>query len=108
MSPPAERDAKHDRALRGTPLTVYLYLLEVLDFVEPRSRKTSALALELGIKEERVSRALKLLVDRGYLWRSPPQKYQVRDYRLYWSRANPPQSGGRSLPSPTVSRRRAA
>jgi hypothetical protein len=64
---PALRDLVKDAELTGSPTRVYLFLMEELDPVDYRPVKAWAVAQHLGMKEHTVGRALKLLVERGYL-----------------------------------------
>lgn len=83
---PALGDASRDRKLKGSPHTVYLWLAcNLLDVEEYRAVKLSGLAQAIGMDEDTASRAVRRLVDRGYLDR----RYVAREgyaYRLYLSR----------------------
>lgn len=84
---PALIAASDDDRLRGAPLDVYLWLCcHRLDFVEYRPVKIDGLATSRRIKSDTASRAMRLLVEYGYLER----RYQQRrgyDYRLRLTRA---------------------
>lgn len=67
---PALVDAATDRQLRGAPLGVYIWLLcHHLDLEDWKPIKINGLAVSLQIKRHTASRALHVLVDRGYLAR---------------------------------------
>jgi len=66
---PALRDAAEDHALRGAPLAVYVWAIHQLDWHEERALKVAVVAHALRIERETAGRALKLLVQRGYLAR---------------------------------------
>lgn len=84
---PAMVAASDDDRLRGAPLDVYVWLCcHRLDFVEFRGVKVAALAITRRIKPDTASRALRLLVEYGYLER----RYEHRagyEYRLRLTRA---------------------
>lgn len=86
MSFPAQSDASRDHALKGTPHTVYLWLTwNLLDLEAYRAIKIEGLALAVDLDEKTVSRAVRLLVGRGYLER----RYVARGgytYRLRFAR----------------------
>lgn len=83
---PALGDASRDRKLKGSPHTVYLWLAcNLLDVEEYRPVKLTGIAEAIGVDEDTASRAVRLLVDRGYLAR----RYAAREgwaYRLLLSR----------------------
>lgn len=75
---PAMGDASRDRALKGTPHTVYLWLAyNLLDFVEERAIKISGVATAIGIDDDTASKAVRVLVDHGYLVRSDGHRYRL-------------------------------
>lgn len=84
--PQALADASRDPTLRGSPLVVYVWLIyNHLDQTELRPLKIEGAATVLRMKPDTVSRALRLLVDGGYLHR----EYKPRDgywYRIRWAR----------------------
>jgi predicted DNA-binding transcriptional regulator len=83
---PALAEASRDRALKGTPHTVYLWLTcNLLDVEEYRAVKLVGLATAIGLDEDTASRALRVLVDRGYLAREHRGTVGYV-YRLYLSR----------------------
>jgi DNA-binding IclR family transcriptional regulator len=86
---PAFQDAKDDRSLRGSPMTVYLHLLDVLDPMQWREVKQLALCSRLGLGERTVRDALDVLVAGGYVERQPVRPSAPRMYRLVYSRVPP-------------------
>jgi Mn-dependent DtxR family transcriptional regulator len=65
---------------------VYLWLAyNLLDCVEDRPVKLSGLATALGVDEDTAGRAMRLLVDRGYIARQHRGSAGYV-YRLYLSR----------------------
>jgi DNA-binding IclR family transcriptional regulator len=88
---PAFADAKDDRELRGSPLTVYLHLLDELSPVQWREVKQVALCHRLGYSERTIRDALDLLAERNYLERdadTPANAGTARRFRLVYSRTN--------------------
>lgn len=86
---PAFNDAKDDHELRGSPLTVYLHLLDELSPVQWRQLKQVALASRLGYSERTIRDALDVLAARGYLERdedTPAHAGTSRRFRLVYSR----------------------
>ncbi|HEY4306549.1 MAG TPA: hypothetical protein VGM82_18885 [Gemmatimonadaceae bacterium] len=81
---PAYEQLATDLGNRGaTTWRVYMHLLPPrLDFVTPREVKVWALAIELQLGTEAVSRALNWLVDRGYLIAHERSALGVRSFRL--------------------------
>lgn len=83
---PALDQASRDRKLKGSPHTVYLWLsCNLLDVEEYRPVKLAGIARAIGLDEDTASRAVRLLVTRGYLAR----RYVSRrgyEYRLMYSR----------------------
>lgn len=67
MHIPAIDDLVRDPDLSGAPTRVYLYLIRYLDAIEYRPLKQWAVAQQLKMKRDTISRALSLLVDGGYL-----------------------------------------
>jgi hypothetical protein len=83
---PAVSEASRDRALKGSPHTVYLWLAcNLLDVQEYRAVKLTGLATAIGMDEDTASRSLRLLVERGYLAREHRGSAGYV-YRLYLSR----------------------
>ena len=86
---PALRDAANDKAIRGEPLRVYLWLVtNLLDTQEMRPVKITGLSVSMRIKRHTVTRALKLLTIGGYLER----RYVEGEgyyYRAYLVRRHP-------------------
>ena len=89
---PAFNDARNDRALRGSPMTVYLHLLDVLHPVEWREVKQLALCVRLGLGERTIRDALDVLTALGYIERQPLRPSAPRMYRLAYERVPPPSS----------------
>jgi predicted transcriptional regulator len=87
--PPALVDAAKDPDLAGTPLRVYLWLVtHHLDTVDFRPVKVTGLSFAMRVERNTVTKALNLLVLRGYLTR----KYMERDgywYRYFTTRQQP-------------------
>jgi hypothetical protein len=71
MIPPATISALRDRRLRRRDLMVYSLALEVLAFHEPRPLKLQGAERVLRMDAGDVSRALRRLVEHGYLVRGP-------------------------------------
>jgi predicted ArsR family transcriptional regulator len=89
MTIPAAADAALDRALRGTPLAVYRYLLDELDMREWGEAKRLAMCSALGIGKTAAAEAMELLVRRGYIELDEDTRAgtgQARRYRLYYRR----------------------
>lgn len=89
MTIPAADDAAIDRALRGTPLAVYRYLLDELDMREWAEAKRLAMCSALGIGKTAAAEAMELLVRRGYIELDEDTRAgtgQARRYRLYYRR----------------------
>lgn len=85
---PALRDATNDPALRGAPLTVYVWLLtNHLDTQELRAVKVNGLAVAMKVRRHTVTRALRLLCLRGYLERRNSGDGAL--YRAYPVRTSP-------------------
>jgi DNA-binding MarR family transcriptional regulator len=84
----ALRDAANDDALRGAPLTVYVWLItNHLDTQEPRPVKVSGLARTMRVRRQTVTRALRVLCLRGYLERRNTARGPL--YRAYSVRCSP-------------------
>lgn len=73
--------AAHPVALRA-----YLRLLWQLDFSEPRPVKAWGLAEELCVRPQTASRAMDVLVRRGYLKDHGRGPKRVRLFTLVWSK----------------------
>lgn len=87
---PAFNDAKDDRALRGSPISVYLHLAGTLSPVQWREVPQLSLSVELDYSERTIRDALDLLVRRGYLERDEETAAHAgvaRRFRLVYSRA---------------------
>ena len=89
---PAFQDAKEDRDLRGSPMTVYLHLLDVLHPMEWRELKQLALCQELKLSESTVIRALNTLAANGYIERETGivATNRARRWRLIYARSIEP------------------
>lgn len=85
MVPRSIDQALRDRSLSPTArLTMYV-LADLLTFDEWREVKSTALASLLGCEDQTAGRALRVLVERGYLdQRSGAGR--ARLFRLLWSR----------------------
>lgn len=83
MTTPALRRLILDQQIGVRALRVYVYLSESLDFVRYRAVKLLPVATALGIKRNKVTEALRLLVDSGYLdkngraWPGGPYTYRL-------------------------------
>lgn len=98
---PAFNDAKNDRELRGSPISVYLYLLDELSPVDWRDLPQLSLCVKLGYSERTVRDALDVLVSHGYLERDEDVAAHAgvaRRFRLVYSRA--PRQRAAAFPSP--------
>lgn len=85
---PALVSASTDDQLRGAPLDVYLWLCcHRLDFIEYRPVKIGGLATSRRLKSDTASRALRILVERGYIERRYLQR-EGYTYRLRLTRAD--------------------
>lgn len=80
--------ALDDRTLPPVARLAMWYLHRVLDFHEFRERKAESLASMMGIEPQTAGRALRVLVESGYLEQSV--KRRPRAYRLPWSRRTTP------------------
>lgn len=89
MTLPALFAASKDRALKGSPITVYVWLIHnLLDVETFKPIKIDGLAAALEMKPETTSRSVRALVDGGYIER----RYVKRagySYRLRWARDTP-------------------
>lgn len=85
---PAHRDAANDPELRGSPLSVYDWLLYRLEVHCYTPIKIPGLAHELGMKRDTVIRALYVLTTRGYLEKGP-SRGRLRTFRLCQNRTRP-------------------
>ena len=84
---PALVTASTDQRLRGAPIGVYLWLVcHHLDFEAYRALKIDGLATSLRVKRHTASRALRVLVEGGYVERRGRQATGY-EYRLRWTRA---------------------
>lgn len=86
---PAANDASTDVALRGAPLAIYRYLLDVLDPRDWHELRRLSMCVELHIGKTAAADALDLLVRRGYIEEDTETKTapgQARRYRLNFTR----------------------
>lgn len=90
---PALRDAATDPTLRGAPREVLLLLHAGLDLVDYRPVKAWVLASAIGCRPQTAARALRRLVEEGYLDAGPITTRNVGTYRLYATRGG--QSGSK-------------
>lgn len=86
MISPLLIEASKDRHLRGAPIHVLCYLHSTLEVGEYRTVKHLAVAEAIGITRQRVSQAIHLLVEQGYL-RERKGDARVGSYMLLNSRA---------------------
>ena len=68
-----------------TRLVMWVLARSYLDFVEFREVKTTSLASAMGIEDQTAGRALRTLVDRGYLEERRTSR-RARAFRMPWSR----------------------
>lgn len=90
---PAAVTAMQDKALRGMPREVYVWLYQRLDVVRFRRVKQVEIEHAFQVDKSTVSRALRLLVTTGYIDRE--RTWKEWNYRLVHS--NPdrePRSAG--------------
>lgn len=86
---PAFDDALSDNRIKGPPRDLLAYLAKVLDFAEWRRLKLWPVAKELQMKPVTAGRAMKRLIDCGYVRQGPREKQGPRSYRLVFSRGTP-------------------
>ena len=86
MITPALLEASTDDQLKGAPKEVFLYLHGRLSYGEYRPLKPWVAARELKMKENTVGRAMKRLVERGYIRQGRREKPGGRSYLLLTSR----------------------
>lgn len=79
-------DLPKDPALTGMPTRVFLHLMDKLDFEEARPVKNWAVATTLHAKPQTIGRALKLLVEKGFLGVGKWERGTGRTYTLKQSR----------------------
>lgn len=94
---PAFTTAMQDRALRGHPREVYIWLHQQLDVVEFRIVKHAAIVDALGLEDVSVKRAIDRLLACGYIARGE-REGRLWTYRLIYSRPD-------RAPEPAQSRR---
>lgn len=81
---PAFASAMQDRALRGHPREVYVWLHEHLDVLDYRPVKHSAIEADLGMEDSSIADAITRLLGRGYIARGP-RDGRIWTYRLIYS-----------------------
>lgn len=80
------QQASRDTALKGAPLNVYVWLVyNLLDPDDYSPIKIQGVAVAMRIDKETASRAVRLLVDRGYLVRRYVER-RGYEYRLRYNR----------------------
>ncbi|MCA2991047.1 hypothetical protein [Gemmatimonas sp.] len=85
---PIFRQISRDLSLPPRAFQVWRSAIEFLDVVDWRELKQMAIELELDVDQSTVSRALAVLVDRGYLCKLAEIGAQPR-YRVPLSRVDP-------------------
>lgn len=83
MTAPSPR---HYDELEGPPLTIYLYLLDVLNPAHLAAVKEEAVASRLGLHRTTVWKALRELVAKGYLEKGVAKPGSPGTYRLVYER----------------------
>lgn len=86
---PALQEASIDRTLPPAARAVLLYLHGYLELGEFRTVKHAAVAEMTGLRRARVSRAIHLLVEQGYLREGGRQERNVGSYLLLGTRGIP-------------------
>jgi DNA-binding MarR family transcriptional regulator len=84
---PLLAEASKDRKLRGAPIHVLCYLHATIEIGEYRTVKHLAVAEAVGLTRQRVSQALHLLVELGYIRARSEGGRRVESYMLLNSRA---------------------
>jgi len=82
--PVVVRQALDDATLQPAAKAVMWYLHQRLDFYEYREQKAESVACAVSVTPQHAGRALRLLVERGYL--DEHGRRRPRAYRLPWSR----------------------
>ena len=75
-----------DPRLRGAPLHVLLYLHSILDIGEDRFVKAWLVGQQIGAKRRTVTRALRLLVETGYIRTGKKAEANIQSYRIVATR----------------------
>jgi DNA-binding MarR family transcriptional regulator len=84
--PRVVEQALDDQSLRPVErLAMWHLSRHYLDFHEYREVKTTALAKHMGIEDQTAGRALRSLVDRGYLDQQRGDR-RARAFRMPWTR----------------------
>lgn len=83
---PAFEEGLDDPEIRGAPKELYAALRKRLDFLQFRPLKIWPIAQELKMNKSVAGRAMKRLVEHGYIDEGPRTKPGGRSYRLFWSR----------------------
>lgn len=89
MIPPALKDASTDARLQGADMRMLVYLAGFLDPGEYRTLKLWPVARELHMNKATASRAIRRLVDCGYLREGPRQEDGKRAYLILYSLGTP-------------------
>lgn len=89
MISPALADAGKDERLRGAPLQLFVYLHSVLDPGEWRPIKLWPLATTLKMQKNTVGRAMKRLIETGYIREGNRKRPGGREYLLLFTRTPP-------------------
>lgn len=83
---PALSEASRDPALKGSPVTIYVWLVfNLLELEEFRPLKIEGIAAAIDMHPDTVSRSVRALVERGYI-RRRYIKRQGYEYRLLMHR----------------------
>ena len=82
--PVVVRQALDDRTLSPASKAVMWELQKRLDFHHFREQKVESVAAAVGIEPQTAGRALRQLVERGYL--DEHEKRRPRAYRMPWSK----------------------
>ena len=94
MIPPALVEAGNDLHLRGAPLAVLVWLWSQLEPHGYRVVKVGGTAHSLRIKRDTVGRAIRILVDRGYLDEGPAEgPYRTFRVLVTRKRLHDPENG---------------
>jgi predicted transcriptional regulator len=89
MISPALADAGRDRRLKGAPHQLLIVLHTVLDPGEWRPLKLEPLAAELDMEKATVGRAMRRLIDCGYIREGRRVRPGGRSYLLLTTRGTP-------------------
>lgn len=81
--PPAAFQAMSDPELSPSAFRLYFWLLNVLDTGQPRPVKLSAIPI---MHANTATKAIALLVNRGYIAHHPRPAHEMQHYRIYSSR----------------------